>query len=127
MAQNDPKCRYCGAEMLDDSYAWFCPVCHSSSPVVIYEEKCQTMTEEEKKAYAKEAAFRRPPQKPLTLEELFPGDIERSPVVVWIEFKGERPFRVWTPRHSKDGYNKTWRCWLSKPTDEERKAAPWEE
>ena len=65
-------------------------------------------------------------KKPLTLDELFPGDIERSPVVVWIEFKGERPFRVWTPRHSKDGYNKTWRCWASKPTDEERKAAPWE-
>lgn len=27
---------------------------------------------------------------------------------------------------SKTLYNKTWRCWLRKPTDEERKAAPWE-
>ena len=26
-----------------------------------------------------------------------------------------------------DEYNKTWRCWATKPTDEEREAAPWEE
>lgn len=46
--------------MEDDAYTWHCPKCHSSSPVVIYEEKCQTMTEKEKKAYAREAAFQRP-------------------------------------------------------------------
>lgn len=55
-----PKCRYCGETMEDDSYTWHCPKCHSSSPVVIYEEKCQTMTEKEKMAYAREAAFQRP-------------------------------------------------------------------
>jgi hypothetical protein len=26
----------------------------------------------------------------------------------------------------KDDYGKTWRCWAEKPTEEERKAAPWE-
>lgn len=24
-------------------------------------------------------------------------------------------------------YNKTWRCWTTKPTDEQRKATPWDE
>lgn len=80
------------------------------------------------------------PQKPLPLEEFFPGGVERFPDVVWIEFKGEHIIDVWTPRNSgedfilwycqideKDQYNKTWRCWLSKPTDEERRAAEWEE
>ena len=26
----------------------------------------------------------------------------------------------------RDGYNKTWRCWSRRPTDEERKAAAWQ-
>jgi len=26
----------------------------------------------------------------------------------------------------KDWYNKTWRCWTSRPTDEQREATPWE-
>ena len=28
--------------------------------------------------------------------------------------------------YSADNYGQKWRCWRSKPTDEERKAAPWE-
>ena len=80
------------------------------------------------------------PQKPLPLDEFSPGGVERYPDVVWIEFKGEHIIDVWTPRNSgedfilwygqikeKDQYNKTWRCWASKPTDEECKAAPWED
>ena len=55
-----PKCPYCGAEMLDDSYTWICPKCYSNSPVVIWnEEKIKGMTEEEKMAYAREAALHR--------------------------------------------------------------------
>jgi tRNA(Ile2) C34 agmatinyltransferase TiaS len=55
-----PKCPYCGAEMLDDSYTWTCPKCYSNSPVVIWdEEKVKGMTEEEKMAYAREAALHR--------------------------------------------------------------------
>ena len=67
-----PKCPYCGAEMLDDSYTWICPKCYSNSPVVIWdEEKVKGMTEEEKMAYAREAALHRaePENHPLTLEE----------------------------------------------------------
>lgn len=30
----------------------------------------------------------------------------------------------WLPR---DGYGKNWRCWNSKPTDEEKKAAKWDD
>ena len=53
-----PKCPYCGAEMQDDSYTWTCPKCYSNSPVVIWdEEKVKGMTEEEKIAYAREAAL----------------------------------------------------------------------
>ena len=83
----------------------------------------------------------KPMQKPMTLDELFPGGIERSPDVMWIEFKEQHSLDVWKPAYSgedfvywfnqinyeKDRYNKTWRCWISKPTDEERAAAPWEE
>ena len=25
----------------------------------------------------------------------------------------------------EDGYNKTWRCWTSRPTDEQREGTPW--
>ena len=68
-----PKCPYCGAEMLDDSYTWTCPKCYSNSPVVIWdEEKIKGMTEEEKMSYAREAALHRaePEMRPLTLEEV---------------------------------------------------------
>lgn len=29
-------------------------------------------------------------------------------------------------QHGDGSYNKTWRCWTSSPTDEQRKAVPWE-
>lgn len=28
-------------------------------------------------------------------------------------------------RRSEGGYGKTWRCWTSRPTDEQREATPW--
>lgn len=29
-------------------------------------------------------------------------------------------------RRTEAGYGKTWRCWTSRPTDEQREAAKWE-
>lgn len=83
-------------------------------------------------------------QKPLTVEEL-----KALPEVVYIELApfaavesvyAGIPFRVndiETPSidiHVLDGcegfrldkYGKTWRCWAAKPTNEERRAAPWQ-
>ena len=55
-----PKCPYCGAEMLDDSYTWICPKCRANSPVVIWDEELvKSMTGEELIAYAREAALHR--------------------------------------------------------------------
>ena len=33
---------------------------------------------------------------------------------------------VGVQKHEIDNYGKTWRCWASRPTDEEREAAAWE-
>lgn len=30
-------------------------------------------------------------------------------------------------RRAETGYGKTWRCWSSRPTDEQREATPWKE
>lgn len=143
---SDPKCPCCGREMLVPVYrdyfnkTWIaCCRCNEC------EAKWKTgdftgETKEEAAEKARAAAIRRPQQKPLTLDELFPGGIERSPDVMWIEFKGQHSLEAWKPAYSgedfvywfnqinyeKDRYNKTWRCWLGKPTDEERAAAPWE-
>ena len=80
------------------------------------------------------------PQKPLTVEEL-----TRLPKVVYIEctffveIHAALPDRLCgTPpclgiqfvgayeKFKLDKYGKTWRCWVEKPTEEERKAAKWE-
>lgn len=97
---SDPKCPYCGAEMLDDAYTWYCPECHSSSPVVIYEEKCQIMSEVEKKAYAREAAYRRPQLRPLSFDEcMVYGDTEQQtdmiPDPVWLEYRDPDGWTGW--------------------------------
>ena len=88
-----PKCPYCGAEMLDDSYTWICPKCRSNSPVVIWdEEKVKGMTEEEKMAYAREAALHRaePEMRPLTLDEINEVYVVQ-PEPGWISVKDRLP------------------------------------
>lgn len=87
----------------------------------------------------------REPQKPLTVEET----LEKR--VVYLEFRHlvlQEPvvmFRAWNEWEDAEiihydrfgsqysnidcpesDYNKTWRCWAEKPTEEERKAAEWE-
>lgn len=143
-----PKCPYCGAEMLDDSYTWTCPKCYSNSPVVIWdEEKVKGMTEEEKMAYAREAALHRaePEMRPLTLEEL-KAYCAKGPDAepLYIEFSHRTTLSRWilvapniecnepatVTRYLdiwEQDYGKTWRCWHWKPTPEQMAAAKWEE
>lgn len=143
-----PKCPYCGAEMLDDSYTWTCPKCYSNSPVVIWdEEKVKGMTEEEKMAYAREAALHRtePEMRPLTLEEIIAELENKGWDVVWMECQALRDAVPMCPSHRREdeaffiapyiractealsNYSKTWRCWPRKPTPEQMAAEKWKE
>lgn len=141
MKQSAPKCPYCGSEMsyectYESGLAYSCKNCWSESPFIKYKDG------EDTKALCYEAAMRRPLQKPLTLEELKalidPGD----EVVTYCEAKGaERTYaNIWTGdlvidvveyEHKNsvcfENYGKIWRAWTTRPTDEERAAAPWEE
>lgn len=143
-----PKCPYCGAEMLDDSYTWTCPKCYSNSPVVIWdEEKVKGMTEEEKMAYAREAALHRAEQemRPLTLEEVKSHCAKgQDAKPLYIEFSRRTTLSRWilvapniecnepatVTRYLdiwEQDYGKTWRCWPRKPTPEQMAEAKWEE
>lgn len=87
-------------------------------------------------------ALDKPMQKPLTLEEAI-----NSEWIVWVEINGwtnPRAGDVWASirlegyamfafvgeslrsHAAMNQYGKGWRCWASRPTDEERKAAAWE-
>lgn len=144
-----PKCPYCGTEMLDDSYTWICPKCRSNSPVVIWdEEKVKGMTEEEKMAYAREAALHRaePEMRPLTLEEISEKVYNTDWDFVWFEAKGDIFLLQLCPRYVKEEVlyfcwplsddeieanveemGKSWRCWPRKPTPKQMAAEKWEE
>lgn len=91
----------------------------------------------------------KPLQKPLTLEEA----CESKEPCVYLEQKDGSLFAAWAKAYEKtmlylyskredvcaistfakhelfekQKYNKTWRCWATKPTDEERKAAKWDD
>lgn len=89
----------------------------------------------------------KPMQKPLTLEELKAlcetgshciyiehyhanPDIE-NPITPNVGIKSGRGYRIthcngYRYKFMWTDYGKTWRAWISMPTDEERKAAPWE-
>lgn len=153
MEQNNPiLCPYCGAEMRCigpwEKYepdmggrVWLCrykcPTCGSIAP----EHSAPTCGEAKSAAYA--AAQRRyvPPIKPMTWNELK----ERKDDSVWVETKETEEDECAAALvtyveseyvHFRDIYRyfymtreemgKVWRCWLRRPTDEERMAAAWE-
>lgn len=82
-------------------------------------------------------------QKPLTLGELHALIDAGAEAVAWSESKddpeifaaifynGKTIDRFDQRLNSSDlhfpSYGKRWRCWASRPTDEERQAAPWED
>lgn len=71
-------------------------------------------------------ALDKPMQKPLTHKEA--EELLQSGVRVWVEEYGywEEPEGVNSGWLEEEGYGTEWRCWASRPTNEERKAAPWE-
>lgn len=82
-------------------------------------------------------AKREPPNRVLTMEEL--RQVEK-PCAVWIEWDTEKNVTLevilevgYHMVHCNnainwiDAYGLRWRCWLRKPTDEERAAVPWKE
>lgn len=143
MKQSAPKCPYCGTTMILErrcsmSMFYSCPntKCLSFSPSVRRKDG------EDTPALCYEAAMRRPLQKPLTLEELKalidPGDevvtycegisFCQTYATIWIDGQVIDALGL----HPKENisfysYGKTWRAWATRPTDEERAAAPWEE
>ena len=77
----------------------------------------------------------------LTLEELMGFDgaflIEYNPSILsreanWamLHYMDEKQVHIWRPRlvehYAIAQYGVTWRCWTSRPTDEQREATPWE-
>lgn len=140
-----PECPYCGAEMelhnIPGGLWWYqCGCCGAIAP------------SDETPAQARAAALRRvePENRVLTLEELAGMANKGKWELVWIEYryiKSEKYLLaqkllgvagrhgVWlvTPGQADDifyaanSYNKTWRCWLRKPTAEERERGKWRE
>lgn len=142
MSQIKPKCPYCGGEMRierahESGLSYACPTCWSESPFVVYKPCEDTAT------ICYEAAFRRPLQKPLTKEELLALIDTNEDVVTYCEAIGDDHAyaTIWYQGKNidRDGeaienddltwfaYGIRWRAWATRPTDEERAAAPWEE
>lgn len=138
----DPRCPYCGGEMEKQDYGrvcfWRCPKCRATPP--------SANTAED--AYAAAMQRWREPNRVLTLEEIVDKVFDAiSGVPVWVEHindtgqklawklsgwqvvrGAERCVLIFETGYSVDtrNINKTWRCWLRKPTQEEREAVPWE-
>ena len=141
-------CPYCGSEMKrwteyelpNQTYftvRYICGECGATSPQQVHTDR------ERANELAKEEALKRfkPLQKPMTLEEAS-GTNE----FVWIETitnkfvcpcdlcyapEGGRRLTAYMigdifQLYYESQYNKTWRCWATKPTEEERQAAEWD-
>lgn len=145
---NNPRCPYCGAgmkimvhEFYDGAYCSgyaYCPKCGSYGPSLAGD-----ISKEQAHDEIKEAALRRPLQKPLTLEEMRALIDTDDDVVTYCEglddphtyatiwYLGSYVDRAGGPSNNRilawDKYGKRWRAWAQRPTDEEREAAPWEE
>lgn len=143
-SQDKPLCPYCGehnghpdgVEMADMEYWYRCPVCGCLTPLVTRKEDNLP------------TALRRfqPMQKPLTLDEV--EDVcNDDPMYMEIATGADEIDGYWVrcpqydettvdflhfgqrrlDRRNAGEYSKTWRCWRTRPTDEERAAAKWEE
>ena len=77
----------------------------------------------------------------MTLEEIMMFDgafiVEYNPerlsrCMNWamFHFMDEKWVHIWRPRmvehYAREQYSFTWRCWTSRPTEEQREATPWE-
>ena len=145
-------CPWCGAEMGYEwrvkGYAepardgWYeCKSCGSKSPTVTGEDKLQAMRLATVRALHRYTPLLRPLSKQEALEKAFVYrewknfGVDKEPILLmylWDEYY-ETDMLAWQ-EFSEDAYelvgdaeyDKDWRCWERKPTDEERSAAEWE-
>ena len=133
-----PHCPYCGHKMVHQlvygDHFYRCPKCHAVAP------------DKETEAEAYEAAMQRyvEPNRVMTMEEVreyCKQGADAAPL--WVEFHKDPSVSRWMVVYKPevfaidmvqyyltsfgDGYDWVWRCWLRKPTQEEREAVPWEE
>lgn len=132
-----PRCPYCGTPMVREERiegtCWYeCYKCGATAPT----------EETEQAAYA--AAMQRyvEPNRVMTMEEVreyCKQGADAAPL--WVEFHKDPSVSRWMVVYKPevfaidmvqyyltsfgDGYDWVWRCWLRKPTQEEREAAPW--
>lgn len=136
----NPSCPYCGSEM-DHWYSlaigrqhYVCPECYASSPA----------KGDELEAYTAAMQRWQEPNRVLTLEEIISKVSDAvGGVPVWVEqqelgwawagwqvLRGtERCVLMFGPTvgiADTQNINRTWRCWLRKPTQEEMEDTPWE-
>ena len=147
--ENKPTCPYCGSPMykriipfVDGAWGgkYDCgnSKCGISSPYV------ESYNQNECRKLAYEAALKRPLQKPIPPLEIFQnhyqipcwlerrGEIRISPEVLdkdSVGYFGKIDSRIWIDykKMKPEEYGKTWRCWRTRPTNEELEAAAWEE
>ncbi len=145
-------CPWCGAEMLVDAMSyyregervWEAYSCCSNGDCGAEGPKKECVKDrEEAMRIVRAAALRRytPPIKPMPLKEVWREDapmwVEGKSGALWIgdfyaSMDTRNAWEVQTFGSAKprllleDYYNKNWRCWERKPTDEERSAAEWE-
>lgn len=144
-AEDKPKppvlCPYCGHKMVHQyvygDHFFRCPKCRVASPD----------RDTEAEAYAAAMQRWQEPNRVLTLEEIIDKVFDAiSGVPVWVEHindtvqklawklsgwqvvrGAERCVLIFETEYRVNtrNINKTWRCWLRKPTLEEMEAAPW--
>lgn len=142
-------CPYCGREMINrmmrylsgDIKAWFeCGKCGARSPL---KETAGKPADVLKAAKAMAMLRYEPPKKPLTLEEIPPQQTFFHESIHWIEINPcyisevveldglMLPIATMEPGaityESIEKYGKEWRLWAKYPSEDERKAAKWEE
>lgn len=141
MDNNNPKprCPYCGGEMnyfysyIYEEHYYICSKCRASSPVMDrepesypaamqrYVEPNRVLTMEEVREYCKQGAD----AAPLWVEFHKDPSVSRWMVVYKPEVFAIDMVQYYLTNFG-DGYDWVWRCWLRKPTQEEREAVAWE-
>lgn len=129
-------CPYCGAEMVFLDFFTACKVgggfkCEKCSSYSPYGQLAYTVEEAKKNAIYVALRRYQPENRVLTACEI---DALDDSTPVWHEARYHSPATKWlcadfikdVLTHSTNVYGKTWRCWLRKPTEEERKAVKWE-
>lgn len=142
-------CPWCGetmeplvAKRFDSWYMYYrCSACKAQSPQIAFADNSE-YAEADQRSY--QAAISRPPQKPMTLEQMLDRarkdgfafwemKVDNEIDMCYLEIPTGLPKHIWvsTIKEPEDGlfeltgYGVYFRCWDHYPTEEERNAAPW--